>query len=294
MSVSAGTHSHGQGHATAFAQIAADELGVPLDRIHVSEGDTANTPFGHGTYGSRSVPVGGSAIQAACVKVAEKALQIASSLLEAAEADIDFVGGFYRVRGTDSVKSFDEVAFAAYNKSLPAGMEQGLEAVAFFDPPNFTWPFGTHICTVEVDRETGITSIKRYVAVDDCGNVINPMIVEGQIHGGVLQGVAQALLEEITYDPEGGQLVGGTFLDYLIPTIGEMVETEVHHTVTPTPSNPLGLKGVGEAGTIAASVAVINAICDALSVLGVRHVDMPASPQRIWAQLQELENTALA
>ena len=177
-------------------------------------------------------------------------------------------------------KTFAEVAFAAYNKDLPEGMEQGLEAVAFFDPPNFTWPFGTHVCLVEVDPATGVTSINRYVAVDDCGNVINPMIVEGQVHGGVLQGVAQALLEEVTYDPDSGQRIGGTFLDYLVPTINEMVPTEVHHTVTPTPSNVLGAKGVGEAGTIASSVAVINAICDALSPFGIasrRHAGQPAA-----------------
>ena len=284
--VSAGTHSHGQGHATAFAQIAADALGVAIDRVQVHEGDTADTPFGHGTYGSRSIPVGGVAINLACEKVVAKAMRIAANLFEADQDDIEFEDGVFSVRGSGMHKSFDEIAFAAYNKNLPEGLEQGLEAVAFFDPPNFTWPFGSHVCIVEVDPETGVTKILRYVAVDDCGNVINPMIVEGQIHGGVLQGVAQALSEEISYDPDSGALIGGTFLDYLIPTIGEMVPTEVYHTVTPTPSNPLGVKGVGEAGTIASSVAVINAICDALSPLGVKHVDMPASPQRIWEAVQ--------
>ena len=292
VSVSAGTHSHGQGHATAYAQMVADALGVDFDQVQVKEGDTSDTPFGHGTYGSRSIPVGGIAIHTACGKVASKALRLAAHLLEVAEDDIEFVDGDYRVRGTESFKTFGQVAFAAYNTNLPEGMEQGLEAIAFFDPPNFTWPFGSHICIVEVDVATGVTKILRYVAVDDCGNVINPMIVEGQVHGGVLQGVAQALYEEISYDPEGGQLMGGTFLDYLIPTFGEMVPTEVGHTVTPTPSNSLGLKGVGEAGTIAASIAVINAICDALAPLGVRHVDMPASPQRVWATLGEAAATS--
>lgn len=292
--VSSGTHSHGQGHATAFAQIAANALGVSIDRVQVHEGDTADTPFGHGTYGSRSIPVGGVAINLACEKVVAKALQIAANLFEADQDDIEFQDGEFSVRGTAARKSFAEIAFAAYNKNLPAGMEQGLEAVAFFDPPNFTWPFGSHVCVVEVDPETGVTKILRYVAVDDCGNVINPMIVEGQIHGGVLQGVAQALSEEISYDPDSGALIGGTFLDYLIPTIGEIVPTEVYHTVTPTPSNPLGVKGVGEAGTIASSVAVINAICDALSPLGVKHIDMPASPQRVWERVQAIRSESVA
>jgi carbon-monoxide dehydrogenase large subunit len=288
VSVSAGTHSHGQGHATAFAQIAADALNVPIDHVQVKEGDTANTPFGHGTYGSRSIPVGGTALFVACEKVVEKGRRIAGHLMECDESDIELVDGRFEVRGAGVSRSFAEVAFAAYNRDLPEGMEQGLEAVAFFDPPNFTWPFGTHVCVVEVDPDTGRTEILRYVAVDDCGIVINPMIVEGQVHGGVLQGVAQALFEEIAYDRDTGQSLGGTFIDYLVPTISEMVPTEVHHTVTPTPSNTLGSKGVGEAGTIPASAAVINAICDALSPFGIRHVDMPASPQRVWAQLRHL------
>lgn len=293
VSVFAGTHSHGQGHATAFAQIAADALGLALEDVRVSEGDTANTPFGHGTYGSRSIPVGGTAVHIACQKVIQKGLLIAAHELGVAPDDVAFDSGVYTHAGTGASITMKKVAFAAYNKNLPGSIEQGLEAVAFFDPPNFTWPFGTHICVVEVDPATGVTSIQRYIAVDDCGTVINPMIVEGQIHGGVLQGVAQALLEEVSYDPESGQRLGGTFLDYLVPTINEMIPTEVHHTVTPTPSNPLGAKGVGEAGTIASSVAVINAICDALVPFGVHHVDMPASPQRIWTMLQAAARPAL-
>lgn len=281
--VFAGTHSHGQGHATSFAQIAADALGIAIDDVDVVEGDTANTPFGHGTYGSRSIPVGGMAVYTACQKVMAKAREIAAHLLRAHIDDVTFRDGSFVVEGTGASKSVKEVAFAAYNRHLPDNMEQGLEATAFFDPPNFTWPFGAHICVVDVDPATGVTTVRRYVAVDDCGNIINPLLVEGQVHGGVLQGVAQALLEEVCYDSETGQRVGGTFLDYLIPTINEMVPTEVYHTVTPTPTNALSVKGVGEAGTVASSVAVINAICDALAPLGIRHVEMPASPQRIWA-----------
>ncbi|HEY9474760.1 MAG TPA: molybdopterin cofactor-binding domain-containing protein [Mycobacteriales bacterium] len=295
VSVSVGTHSHGQGHATAFAQIVADELGVDIADVHVSEGDTANTPFGHGTYGSRSIPVGGTAVCLAARKVVARARRLASHMMEAAEGDLDFRDGAFHVRGSESVsRSFKEVAFAAYSKDLPADTEQGLEAVSFFDPPNFTWPFGTHVCVVEVDSQTGVTQILRYVAVDDCGTVINPLLVEGQVHGGVLQGVGQALFEEIGYDPDTGQVMGGTFLDYLVPTIGEMVRTEVRHTRTPTPSNVLGAKGVGEAGTIASSVAVINAICDALAPFGIEHVDMPASPQRLWGLVHDRQPVGVA
>lgn len=286
VNVFAGTHSHGQGHATAYAQIVADALGLPIEKVSVKEGDTANTPFGHGTYGSRSIPVGGTAIYLACQRVVDKGRLIAAHRLGVAAGEISFVNGVYTTDDGAAQMSMSDVAFAAYNKNLPAGVQQGLEETAYFDPPNFTWPFGTHICVVEVDPATGETKIRRYVAVDDCGNIINPMIVEGQIHGGVLQGVAQALLEEVTYDAATGQRTGGTFLDYLVPTINEMVPTEVYHTVTPTPSNSLGVKGVGEAGTIASSVAVINAICDALEPFGIDHVDMPASPSRLWRLLR--------
>ncbi len=282
VSVFAGTHSHGQGHATSFAQIAADALGVALADVDVVEGDTSNTPFGHGTYGSRSTPVGGMAVYTACQRIIEKGTAIAAHLLHTSIDDVSFKGGIFTDAATGERRSIKDVTLASYNRGLPDGIEQGMEATAFFDPPNFTWPFGTHICEVEVDTHTGVTKILRYVAVDDCGNIINPMLVEGQIHGGVLQGVAQALLEEVQYSEEDGQRLGGTFLDYLVPTINEMVPTEVYHTVTPTPTNSLGVKGVGEAGTIASSVAVINAICDALEPLGVRHVEMPASPQRLW------------
>lgn len=290
VNVFAGTHSHGQGHATAYAQIVADDLGLPIENVSVREGDTANTPFGHGTYGSRSIPVGGSAIHNACLKIVEKGRLLAAHRLGVAPSSLEFTDGAYSGDGVSM--TIQEVAFAAYNKNLPDGMEQGLEETAYFDPPNFTWPFGTHLCVVEVDPNTGDTKIQRYIAVDDCGNIINPMIVEGQIHGGVLQGVAQALFEEVTYDGATGQRTGGTFLDYLVPTINEMVPTEVYHTVTPTPSNSMGVKGVGEAGTIASSVAVINAICDALAPFGVKHIDMPASPMRVWKLLNTKASAA--
>jgi aerobic carbon-monoxide dehydrogenase large subunit len=283
-----GTSPHGQGHATTFAQIAADTLGLPYDAIDVRTGDTGDTPFGYGTYGSRSLHVGGSSVLMSCRKVVEKAKQLAAHLLEAADEDVTFDQGRFYVKGSpDKAKTMAEVAFAAHRDNLPKGMEHGLEAVTYYDPPDLSWPFGTHICVVEVDPETGAVDLQRYVAIDDCGNVINPMIVEGQVHGGVAQGIAQALFEEVIHDPETGQLRTGTLLDYSIPGAGEIRGIEVDRTVTPSTTNPLGAKGIGEAGTIAASPAVINAICDALSPLGIKHVDMPASPDRLWKQIQQ-------
>jgi carbon-monoxide dehydrogenase large subunit len=283
-----GTHSHGQGHDTTFSQVVADTLGVPYEQIEIRHGDTAEgTGFGYGTYGSRSLAVGGMAIRQASQKVVEKARKLAAHAFEAAEEDIVFDQGKFYVKGSpDNAKPIQEMAFAAYGAGLPEGMEQGLEAISYFDPPNFVWPFGAHICVVEVDPDTGAVDMKKYVAVDDCGNVINPMIVEGQLHGGIAQGIAQALFEEVVY-AEDGTLLTGTLLDYAIPTANEMPPLTLGSTVTPSPSNELGVKGIGEAGTIAASAAVINAIVDALSPLGVRHVDMPASPNRLWAQLQQ-------
>jgi aerobic carbon-monoxide dehydrogenase large subunit len=288
VTVAVGTHSHGQGHDTTFAQIAADALGLPYANIEIRHGDTADTPFGYGTYGSRSLPVGGISINRSCQKVVEKAKKIAAHLLEAADEDVVFDQGQFYVKGSpDKRKAMGEVAFAAYGPGLPEGMENGLEAVTYFDPPNFTWPFGAHICVVEVDPETGEVDIQKYVAVDDCGNIINPMIVEGQIHGGVAQGIGQALFEEAVHDPETGTLKTGTLLDYSLPGIGEIPALQLDRTITPSPTNELGVKGVGEAGTIAASAAVINAIVDALSPFGIKHVDMPASPDRIWKQIQQ-------
>jgi carbon-monoxide dehydrogenase large subunit len=262
---------------------------MPYDSIEIRHGDTAEGPaMGYGTYGSRSLAVGGMAVLKSCQKVVDKARKLAAHQFEAAEEDVAFDQGRFYVKGSpDNAKTLGEVAFASYGAGLPEGMEQGLEAVTYFDPPNFVWPFGAHICVVEVDPETGGVEMKKYVAVDDCGNVINPMIVEGQIHGGVLQGIAQALFEEVVYEEETGQLKTGTLLDYSVPSAGEIPEYAFDRTVTPSPTNELGVKGIGEAGTIAASAAVINAICDALAPLGIKHVDMPASPGRLWKQIQE-------
>ena len=239
--------------------------------MEIRHGDTGDTPFGYGTYGSRSLAVGGMAIMASCHKVVEKARKLAAHAFEASEDDIVVDQGRYFVRGNPGeAKVLAELAFASYGAGLPEGMEHGLEAVSYFDPPNFVWPFGCHICAVEVDPETGAVSIDRYVAVDDCGNVINPMVVDGQLHGGIAQGISQALFEEVQYDDETGQMLTGTMLDYLIPTMAEMPHFELDRTVTPSPTNELGVKGIGEAGTIASSVAVINAITDALAPFGIK------------------------
>jgi carbon-monoxide dehydrogenase large subunit len=289
VAVFTGAHAHGQGHDTTFAQIAADGLGLPLELIHLRHGDTAQGPaMACGTYGSRSLAVGGMAVHKACREVVSKARKLAAHLFEAAEEDMVFEAGAFHVSGhPDRVKTFGEVAAAAYGAGLPEGMEPGLEAVSYFDPPNFVWPFGAHVCVLEVDPETGGVDLQRYVAVDDCGNVINPMIVDGQIHGGVVQGLAQALFEEAVYDDETGQLRTTTFLDYAVPTANEIPELTLDRTVTPSPTNELGVKGIGEAGTIPASAAVINAICDALAPFGITHVDMPATPDRLWRQIRE-------
>ncbi|HVC99578.1 MAG TPA: molybdopterin cofactor-binding domain-containing protein [Candidatus Dormibacteraeota bacterium] len=288
VAVYTGTHSHGQGHETTFAQIVADTLGVPYDSVQIRHGDTNEGPsFGYGTYGSRSLAVGGMAVRKASMKVVEKAKKLAAHMLEAAEDDIVFDQGKFHVKGSpENGKAMGEVAFASFGGGLPEGMEQGLEAVAYFDPPNLVWPFGAHVAVVEVDPETGSVKFEQYVAVDDCGNVINPMIVEGQLHGGIVQGIAQAMFEDVAYD-DAGQMRGGTLLDYMIPTANEIPNIRLDSTVTPTPVNDLGVKGIGEAGTIAASGAVINAITDALSPLGITHVDMPASPDRLWKQIKE-------
>ncbi len=288
VSVYVGTHSHGQSHDTTFAQIVADTLGVPYDSVELRHGDTAEGPaMGYGTYGSRSLAVGGMSIVKSCHKVIEKGKKLAAHILEAAEEDIVFDQGSFRVKGSpDKSKSIGEIAFASYGAGLPEGMEQGLEAVSYFDPPNFTWPFGAHIAVVEVDGDTGAVDLRKYIAVDDCGNIINPMIVDGQIHGGIVQGIAQALYEEVVYDDDGN-LRTGTLTDYLVPTANEMPEFVLDRTITPSPTNELGVKGIGEAGTIASSAAVINAICDALSPLGINHVDMPASPDRLWKMIKE-------
>ncbi len=287
-----GTHAQGQGHDTTFSQIVADTLGIPMEKVELRHGDTAEGPsFGYGTYGSRSLAVGGMALHKAAMVIRDKAQRLAGHMLEVSPDDLTFEQGTFSVKGDPSArKTIEEVALAAYGGKLPEGMEHGLEATSYFDPPNWVWPFGAHICVVEVDRETGAVQVHKYVAVDDCGNVINPMIVEGQLHGGIAQGISQALYEEVAYDQDSGLLLTGTMTDYLVPTMNEIPALTLDRTVTPSPTNPLGVKGIGEAGTIASSAAVINAISDALSPLGIHHVDMPASPDRLWKMIQEAES----
>ncbi len=264
--VISGTAPHGQGHETSWAMIAADRLGVPVEDVEVLHSDTAISHLGLDTYGSRSLAVGGTAIYKACDKVIDKARTIAAHHLEAAEEDLEFVDGTFRVRGTPTrVLPIQAIAFEAFTAhDLPDGIEPNLTASASYDPENFTFPFGAHIAVVEVDEETGDVALLRYIAVDDCGNQVNPLIVEGQVHGGVVQGVAQALFEEAVYD-EAGQLRTASLADYLVPSAAEMPSLELGHTVTPSPVTPMGVKGVGEAGTIGAAPAVINAVVDALS-----------------------------
>ncbi len=282
-----GAKPHGQGEETTFAQIVADEFGYPVENVEIVAGDTETTPQGWGTYGSRSTAVCGSAVKVAAQRVKEKAKKIAAHLMEANEADLEWNDGTFRVKGSpDQSKSFAEVALMANVAwNMPAGVEPGLEATAFFDPTNFVYPFGTHICTVEVNPDTGEVKILRYIAVDDCGPQINPMIVDGQVHGGVIQGIGEAMQEIVVYDADG-QLITGTMMDYAVPKASQMPTIEVAHTVTPSPVNPLGVKGVGEAGTIASAAAVVGAVCDALAPLGIRHIDKPLTPARVWAAIQ--------
>ncbi|HXG40931.1 MAG TPA: xanthine dehydrogenase family protein molybdopterin-binding subunit [Candidatus Limnocylindrales bacterium] len=285
--VTIGTSSHGQGHETTMAQIVADELGVPVEDVVVQHSDTKGTPFGYGTYGSRSAAVGGTAALLATRKVIEKGRTIAAHLLEANPEDIEFAAGKFSVRGSpDRAKTLQEVAFAAdLGFELPPGMEPYLDETAYYDAPNCTFPFGTHVAIVEVDEETGQVDLVRYVAVDDVGNQINPLIVEGQIHGGIAQGVGQALWEGAIYG-EDGQLLTGSMLDYAVPRASWLPSFETDKTVTPSPSNPLGVKGVGETGTIASPPAVVNAVIDALSPYGIRHLDMPLTAPKVWAAIQ--------
>jgi len=280
-----GGHPHGQGEETTFAQIVADELGIPMADVEVVHGDTKLTPYGQGTYGSRTTPVEGGSIALSARKVRDKARKIAAHLLEAREEDLEFADGKFVVKGSPkAAKTIQEIAWAAYMAgNLPKGVEPVLDATTFYDPTNFVFPFGCHICVVDVDRETGQVKIRRYVAVDDVGNQINPMIVEGQVHGGVLQGLAQAMLEQSVYD-ENGNLLTNSLIEYLVPTALEAPRIETDSTVTPSPHNPLGVKGVGETGTIASSQAYVNAVCDAL---GVDHIDMPITPEKVWRVLQK-------
>jgi carbon-monoxide dehydrogenase large subunit len=284
VSVFTGSHSHGQGHETTFAQVVADRLGIPIENVDVVHGDTGRIPFGMGTYGSRSIAVGGSAIMKALDKIIDKGKKIAAHLLEAAEGDIQFKDGVFSVAGSDKQKTIAEVAFAAYvphNYPLDK-LEPGLNETAFYDPTNFTYPAGSHICEVEIDAQTGVTKVVNFTAVDDFGNVINPMIVEGQVHGGIAQGIGQALLEGCIYDAESGQLLTGSYMDYTMPRADDVPSFKVDTKVTACTHNALGVKGCGEAGAIGAPPAVINAITDAL---GVKDIAMPATSERVWRSM---------
>lgn len=282
-----GTSPHGQGHETSWAMIASEKLGIPMEDIDVLHSDTAIAPLGLDTYGSRSLPVGGVAIAGACDKVIDKARLIAAHQLECSPEDLEFAAGTFSVKGSpDRAVPMAAIAFAAFTAhDLPDGLEPNLEAQYTYDPPNFSWPFGTHVCVVEIDVETGRVEVLKYVAVDDCGVQVNPLIVEGQVHGGVIQGLAQALYEEAVYDSDGN-LRTTTLAEYLVPAASDVPPIITAHTVTPSPTNQLGVKGVGEAGTIGAAPAVMNAIADALSGLGVTQVPMPASPHNVWKAIQ--------
>ena len=287
VTVFTGSHSHGQGHETTFAQVVSDGLGVALEDVDIIHGDTESVPFGMGTYGSRSLAVGGTAIVKSMDKIKEKGAKIAAHLLEASEEDLEFAAGNWTVKGTDKSISFGEVALAAYvPHNFPEDLEPGLDFTSFYDPANFTFPFGAHIAVVEVDAETGAVEIVRYLAVDDVGNIVNPMIVEGQLHGGVTHGIGQAMLEAAVYD-ENGQLASGSYMDYAMPRADDLPRFETDHQVTPCPHNPLGVKGAGEAGTIASPPAIVNATLDALWHLGVRDLDMPLTPQKVWQAIQQ-------
>jgi aerobic carbon-monoxide dehydrogenase large subunit len=289
VTVYTGSHSHGQGHETTFAQLVADQLQIPMDQVEVVHGDTAAIPFGMGTYGSRSASVGGTALLMSVDKVKEKGKKIAAHLLEASPSDIEYTGGQFRVRGAPGkAVPFGAVALTAYvPHNFPEGLEPGLEETSFYDPSNFCFPFGAHGCVVEVDRDTGGVKILRYLAVDDVGNVINPMIVDGMVHGGIAQGAAQALWEGAVYDDESGQLITGSMMDYAVPRANMLPLYETDRTETPTLVNPMGVKGAGETGTIAATPAVVNAVVDALSGLGVDHIEaMPLTSERVWKTIQ--------
>ncbi|MCH8744572.1 MAG: molybdopterin-dependent oxidoreductase, partial [Chloroflexi bacterium] len=290
VAVAIGANPHGQGENTTFAQILADELGVSMDDINVIYGDTDNTPMGWGTFGSRTTPVAGTAVFLSARKIIEKAKIIAAHLLEAAEADIEFADGKFSVRGSpDQSKTFQDVALMANLAwNMPEGVEPGLEATTYFDPPNFTFPFGTHIAVVQVDPDNGNIVLQRYLATDDCGPQINPMIVAGQIHGGVVQGAGQALWEGAVYD-ENGQLLTGSMLDYALPRAHMVPDIETFSTVTPSPTNPLGVKGIGETGTIASTITIYNAVIDALRPLGVTKLEMPLTPERVWRAIHQQE-----
>ena len=297
VSVFTGTHSHGQGHETTFAQIVGDKLGVPIENIDIIHGDTDKGPFGMGTYGSRSLAVGGTAITKACDKIVEKGKKVAAQMMEAKPEDVDFKAGEFIVKNSNKKKTIGEIAFACYlpgqygeiKSPLPAGVEPGLKETAFYDPINFSFPAGTHICEVEVEENTGVTKVVKYTAVDDFGTVINPMIVEGQVHGGIVQGIGQALYENGYYE-KSGQLITASYMDYTMPRADDFPHFEIDYTSTPATSNPLGAKGCGEAGAIAAPPAVMNAVIDAIGT----DVSMPATSEKVWKALKKSGSNKVA
>ena len=294
VTVFTGSHSHGQGHETTFAQLVAARLGIAVEAVDIVHGDTGRVPFGMGTYGSRSLSVGGSAIMKALDKIETKAKKIAAHLMEASDADVEFSNGEFTIKGTDKKVTFGQVALTAYvphNYPLDK-LEPGLNETAFYDPTNFTFPAGTYICEVEIDPATGVTRVAKFTAVDDFGTIINPMIVEGQVHGGLAQGIGQALMENCVYDRETGQLLTGSFMDYTMPRADDFPEFKIGTVCTPCTHNPIGAKGCGEAGAIGSPPAVINAVLDALSGLGVKNFDMPASPSRVWEAIQSAKQPA--
>jgi aerobic carbon-monoxide dehydrogenase large subunit len=285
--VRTGTKSQGQGHETTWAQIAAEELGLDPQNIMVEEGDTDTAPYGLGTYASRSTPVAGAAIAVAARRVREKARKVAAHLLEVGLDDVEWKDYKFQVKGAPAKSvTMKEVAFAAYTN--PGPNEPGLEATNYYDPPNMTFPFGTYVCVVDVDRETGEVRVRRFLAVDDCGTIINPLVVEGQIHGGLTEGFAIAFMQEIQYDTEGNNL-NTNFTDYLLPTSLETPRWETDKTVTPSPHHPIGAKGVGESPNVGSPAAFVNAVIDALSPLGVRHIDMPVTRDKVWRAIRDAE-----
>ena len=287
VTVFTGSHSHGQGHETAFAQLVAESLGVAFDQVEVVHGDTGEIPFGMGTYGSRSLAVGGSAIHKAAEKIVTKGMKIAAHLMEADEADVLFADGTFTVAGTDKSVGIGDVAFAAYvPHNYPEGLEPGLDETAFYDPGNFTYPAGAHVAEVEIDPETGVVDLVAISCADDVGRIINPMIVEGQLHGGLAHGIGQALLEDCKYDDDG-QLITGSYMNYTMPRSADLPFFKTGHNITHCTHNPLGVKGVGEVGAIGVPPAVINAVVDALAHLGVEHMDMPATPERVWRAIRD-------
>jgi carbon-monoxide dehydrogenase large subunit len=289
VTVYTGSHSHGQGHETTFAQLVSEFLGVDIDQVDVVHGDTEQVAFGMGTYGSRSAAVGGSALYMAMQKVIKKGTKIAAHLMEASPADVEFEKGTFRVKGTDKTKALAEVSLAAYvPHNYPADLEPGLDETAFYDPKNFTFPAGAHVVEVEVDPETGVVELVSVACADDVGTVINPMIVDGQMHGGLAHGIGQALLEHARYD-DSGQLLTGSYMNYTMPRASDLPSFKLGHSITACTHNPLGVKGVGEVGSIGVPPAVINAVVDALAELGVKHVDMPATPEKVWRHIRQAQ-----